>query len=162
MSHYVVSHSSRIKAQFKIKLSDDKTSKFIYLEQKDYVKYLGLLLDNKLSWKPHIDYISTKISRINGILCKLRHSLPKDLLLKMYKSVLQPLLLYGINIWGQASKNLQDTLLLLQKRALRSIFFLNSTHSAVPLFTETEALPVTLIYLYSPAQLMYDVNDNFQ
>ena len=79
----------------------------------------------------------------------------------MYKSLLQPLLLYGINIWGQASKKVQEKLLLLQKRALRSIFFLNSTHSAVPLFTETEILPVTLLYFYSTAQLMYDVNHNF-
>ena len=106
-SNFVVFHPSRMqqKLQVDIKLTDYKTSKFIYLEQKDYVKYLGVLLDNKLSWKPHVDYIlSNKVSRIVSILSKLRHSLPRDILLKVYKSLLQPLLLYGINIWGQASK----------------------------------------------------------
>ena len=142
-SNFVVFHPSRIKQKVKviIKLSDDKTSKFIYLEQKNYDKYLGVLLDNKLSWKPHIYYISNKISEIVGILSKLRHSLPKDILLKMYKSLFQPLLLYATNIWDQVSKKRKSKLLLLQKRALRLIFLL----SAVPLFTETEILPVTLI-----------------
>ena len=148
--NFVVFHPSRIKhkGQFNIKLTDGKTSNFIYLEQKNYVKYLGVLLDNKLSWKPHIDYISNKISRTVGILSKLRHSLLHDILLKMYKSLLQPLLLYGISIWGQASKKVQKKLILLQKRALISIVFLNLTHSVVPLFTETELLPVTLRYFY--------------
>ena len=76
----------------------------------------------------------------------------------MYKSLLQSMLLYGINIWSQASKKIQDKLLLLQKRAPRSIFFENSTHSAIPLLTETDILPVTLLYFCSTAQVMYDVN----
>ena len=78
------------------------------LNKKNYVKYRGVLLDNKLSWKRHIDYTSNKISRTVGILSKLRHSLPKVILLKMYKSLWQPLLLYRINIWGQASKKVQE------------------------------------------------------
>ena len=71
----MVFHPFRIKQklQVNIKLADYKTSKFIYLEQKDYVKYLGVLpLDNKFSWKPHIDYIfSNKVSRIVAFLSKL-------------------------------------------------------------------------------------------
>ena len=57
-SNFVIFHQFRMKQklQVNIKLTDYKTSKFIYLEQKDNVKYLGVLLDNKLFLKPHIDY----------------------------------------------------------------------------------------------------------
>ena len=78
----------------------------------------------------------------------------------MYKSLLQPLLLYGISTWGQACKKLLNKLLVLQKRALRSIFFVGSTESAIPLFIENEILPVKSLYIYSTAQLMYDVKYN--
>ena len=49
-SNFVIFHQFRMKQklQVNIKLTDYKTSKFIYLEQKDNVKYLGVLLDNKL------------------------------------------------------------------------------------------------------------------
>ena len=77
-----------------------------------------------------------------------------------YKSLLQPLFLYGISTWGQACKSSLNKLVVLQKRALRSVFFQNSTQSAIPLFIETEILPVKSLYIYSVAQLMYDVNHN--
>ena len=78
----------------------------------------------------------------------------------MYKSMIHPLLLYGTSIWGQASKLLINKLLVLQKRALRSIFFKKVTESAVPLFTENIILAVTLFYLESISQLMFDVVNN--
>ena len=47
-----------------------------FLEHKTYVKCLGVLLDDKLSWKPHIDHICTKISEGIGIIARLRHFVP--------------------------------------------------------------------------------------
>ena len=40
------------------------------------VKYLGVILDNKLTWQPHIEQISAKLSRACGIIFKLRHYVP--------------------------------------------------------------------------------------
>ena len=39
----------------------------------DYVKYPGLNLDTFLKWGYHIKLLSNKLSRANGVLCKLRH-----------------------------------------------------------------------------------------
>jgi hypothetical protein len=47
----------------------------IPLERKNTVKYLGLMIDSNLSWKSHIDYISLKLSRIVGIIARIRHIL---------------------------------------------------------------------------------------
>lgn len=50
-----------------IKLFDPNTNSVAYLEQQDYVKYLRILIDKNLSWKYHIDYVASKISRTIGI-----------------------------------------------------------------------------------------------
>ena len=78
----------------------------------------------------------------------------------MYRSMIHPLLLFGISIWGQASKLLINKLLVLQKRALMSIFFKKITESAIPLLIEDNILPVTLLYLESTSHLMFDVVNN--
>lgn len=160
-TNFVIFHSSRrLIVPINIQIFDYKTNKFLPLDQKNYVKYLGVLLDSKLSWKPHIDYISGKISRMAGIFSRLRHFIPKRTLIKMYNSILQPILTYGIASWGQACKTLTNKLLILQKRVIRSIFFAKTIQSAIPLFIDTKILPVTSQYLFLIAQLMYDVENN--
>ena len=60
------------------------------------VKYLGMVLDQHLSWDAHIMHLSRKLSKINGMLCKLRSNAPKDVFL------------YGCNLWGLTSdKNIK-------------------------------------------------------
>ena len=46
------------------------------------VKYLGVHLDEHLSWRTHIASIATKLRRANGALSKLRHYVPTQILLK--------------------------------------------------------------------------------
>ena len=131
-TNFVIFHSSRrMIVPINIQIFYYKTNKFLPLDQKNYVKYVGVLLDSKLSWKPHIDYISGKISRMAGIFSRLRHFIPKRTLIKMYNSILQPILTYGIASWGQACKTLTNKLLILQKRVIRSIFFAKTIQSAI-------------------------------
>ena len=56
---------------------DNGQNKNVNLECKESVKYLGVIIDNNLSWKQHIDYVTFKISRSVGLICKLRHFLPR-------------------------------------------------------------------------------------
>ena len=43
------------------------------LQRKQKIKYLGVLLDERMSFNHHISYICTRISRNNGVISKLRH-----------------------------------------------------------------------------------------
>jgi len=43
------------------------------ISPEDKLKYLGVLLDNKLSWKPHVQKVKTQLSRACGVLTKLKH-----------------------------------------------------------------------------------------
>ena len=45
------------------------------IEEKNYIKYLGICIDKNLNWAPHIQHINSKISKNLGILFRLRHFL---------------------------------------------------------------------------------------
>ena len=51
------------------------------VDQVSSTKFLGIYIDEKLSWKRHITYIKGKISRAIGIICKARKVLNQSALL---------------------------------------------------------------------------------
>ena len=55
----------------KIKIFDNKQNTSVALECKEFVKYLGILIDNNLFWKHHIDHIVIKISQTIGLISTL-------------------------------------------------------------------------------------------
>ena len=69
-------YQKRIDYEVDIKIFDYSANCLVSLERKVTVKYLGVLIDSKLSWTDHITYISTKISKSLGILARLRHFVP--------------------------------------------------------------------------------------
>ena len=66
------------------------------------IKVLGLLIDQNLSWKYHIDFICSKISRLIGLLWRIRSNLDKATMILFYNSYILPHLDYAVNIWGGA------------------------------------------------------------
>ena len=87
------------------------------------VKYLGLVVDDALTWyiDQHIDYISTKLAQGVGILKRTRSFLPKQSLLTLYQSMIEPYFRYCNIVWGQCNETLLDRLQTLQNRAARVI-----------------------------------------
>ena len=77
-TNYIIFHpyQKRINYNIRIKAYDSCTKTFFDLERKDHVKYLGVIIDQHLSWKHHINYIALKISRNIGIISRLRHFVP--------------------------------------------------------------------------------------
>ena len=125
------------------------------IEQKQYVKYLGILIDEHLNWKEHISNISIKISRSVGIICKLSSCMKPNLLKSIYYALVYSHLVYGIHVWGSASATDLEKLLTLQKRAVR-VMTGNSYYreygdpgplvSADPLFKQLDILKINDIF----------------
>ena len=63
------------------------------------VKYLGLMVDDKLVCDQHIDYISSKIIRGIGVLKRIRHFVPMDSLLLHYHTLIEPYFRYYCIVW---------------------------------------------------------------
>ena len=158
-SNYVIfcPKQKKVNREISIKMYDTSANRYCSVERKDFVKFLGILIDCNLKWKHHIDFVSLKISKTIGILARLRHFVPTETLLMIYRSLILPYLSYGICVWGLAAKSYINKLLVLQKRALRLIYFAPSNAHAIPFFMETKILPVNMIYFDTVANLMHDI-----
>jgi len=66
------------------------------ISPKDGLKYLGVLFDNKLNWKPHVKKVKTQQPRACGVLSKLEHYTTQSVLKAVYNSLIQPYLTYSI------------------------------------------------------------------
>ena len=151
-------HKPECTIQLEIYNNDLKES--VPLEQKTFVKYLGILIDNNLSWKYHIDYISSKVSKGIGMIARLRHLVPFATLLNIYRSLIEPYISYGLIAWGQAANIHLNKILILQKRALRLMCFADSKAHSAPLFVHSRILPVTMLYYLLVSSMMHDINNH--
>ena len=97
-----------------------------------------------------------------GLLSKLRHLVSTHTLINIYNSLIARYLRYGLVAWGQASKNELDKLLILQKRALRYIFFANRRDHAIPLFLKAEILPIHCLHYKLLAETMHDISNDLK
>ena len=81
-----------------------------------------------------MESICHKISKSIGIIAKIRHYVPRRVLLAVYNSLIVPYLTYGICAWGNCALTFQRKIVTLQKRALRLIYFCKSKEHTVPFF----------------------------
>ena len=93
------------------------------LEECDYYKYLGVMIDKNLTWKPHVEYICKKISKACGSLANLRYCVNTSILREVYHSLIHSYLRYGVIVWGNASENTLQPLTYLVNRAARIMTF---------------------------------------
>ena len=77
--------------------------------------FLGITLDESLTWKNHIGLIKNKISKTIGVFYRLPKTFPEEILATLYNSLIASHLSYGILAWGIVATRLEK----LQKKAIR-------------------------------------------
>ena len=109
------------------------------------------MIDDSISWKNHISYICSRISRNTGIISKLRHYLSINQLKQIYYNLIYPYISYAILAWGSAYKSHLQKVQIKQNHVIRLIFFATSygkeTESAKPLLNLLDILTVHNIYV---------------
>ena len=91
------------------------------INETDSTKYLGLMFDNDLSFKEHVNYITNKCKGRLVVLRRLKSYLGKDTLKKIYKICIEPIMDYCSTVWGQSSKSNRDQMQRIQNTAGRII-----------------------------------------
>ena len=81
-----------------------------------------------------------KLSRAIGMLAKIRHYVPKQILLNIYHAIFATHLAYGSQIWGQCSNDLIKKLGVMQNKAMRIINFKSPRDSAINLYFDSNVL----------------------
>lgn len=118
----------------------------VNIQEVDKIKFLGVVLDNKLGWKEHISYISNKISKCVGILYKTKKLLNHSCLITLYNSFLQPYISYSIHVWGGTYNSYLQSLCVIQNKAIRIICNLRKYDSVTSSFTKLSILKLDNIY----------------
>ena len=122
--------------------------------------FLGVTIDENLTWAPHINIILQKISCAIGILYKIRHFVPLKILLNIYNAIILPHLSYCTLTWGHCAKILLNKLYVLQKRALRAITNSHPRTTSEPLFRKFNILTIFQIHELQVGSFMYMYNKN--
>jgi hypothetical protein len=84
-------------------------------------KFLGVMMDENLNWKEHISYVKTKISKNIAVLYRARKLFCENVIRTLYCSLILPYMTYCIEVWGNTYKTNLNSLVLLQKKAIRII-----------------------------------------
>lgn len=125
------------------------------IHESSEIKYLGLILNNRLSWKFHLE-LSKKLSRSVGMLYKLRHPCPIKVLKSLYFSLFNSHASYGLAVWGNADNTYMDKIKKLQNKAIRAMTFSTVYVSVDPLYKSLTILGLKDMLYLKICSLMWD------
>ena len=118
--------------------------------------YLGIMLDANMSWKSHIAMVSNKLSRINGILHRLKYLYPQNILITLYKSLFIPHINYGSLLWGHVGESIDK----IQKKAIRTITYSNYIAHSEPLLKSLNLLKVKDLFNLKILKFLFNLYHN--
>jgi len=122
-------------------------------------KFLGLNINNTLSWTTHIDKIIPKLCSACFAVRSVRPFVSQQMLRMIYISYFHSILSYGIIFWGQSSYSLQ--VFRLQKRIIRIMTGSRSGVSCRSLFINLKILPLPSLYIFSLLRFVIKNEDLF-
>ena len=148
------SHKKQLETNLTINLNSQEIQKV------NKTKFLGIIIDQHLTWKSHIEYIATKISKTIGILCRIRFYINQALLKILYNNLIYPYLYYGNIVWANNYPTRLDKLLKLQKKALRVITFSLYKAPSLPLFQKLNLLDINKINDFLASTFCFNLKSN--
>ena len=143
------------------------------LERVANTKFLGLILDENMLWRDHINHCSKKVSSGIYAMNAAKRYLSSEHLHILYYSLIHPYLIYGNLVWGNTYQKYLHRLEILQKKAIRIMTKSAYNEHTSPLFKEAKILKLkdlhdvhvcTFMYAYVngkvpvPLSTIYDQN----
>lgn len=125
------------------------------ISQVNQIKFLGVIVDQKLTWKYHIQHVCRKIMKSVGILSRVRSLIDISCMKTLYYSLIYPHILYCNIVWGATCQTYLNKILLIQKKFLRIMSNSNRSSSSAPLFIKYNILTIFNVNIYCINIFMY-------
>jgi len=106
-------------------------------------KFLGLYIDDQLSWDDHIQHLRKKLSSSNYALSKVKNIFPTSICKLIYNSTFSPFISYGCLAWTKTKNKNLKLLQNLQKRAVRHIINSKRLSHSEPIFAKLGILKIS-------------------
>lgn len=117
------------------------------LERVTCTKYLGVILDHRLSWHQQIEYTCNRIRKLTWIFKTLRHVTTKKLINQIYKTLAQSVIAYCLTVWGGATKTKFLEVERSQRCLLKIMHFKKYRYPTNELYKFCELLSVRKLYI---------------
>ena len=117
-----------------------------FLKQVEKTKFLGINIDEHLNFRYHVEHILKKVSKSIGLLFKLNHFLPKNVLLTLYNTLILPYYNYGIIFWYNSPLENLNRITVTQKKAVRAICQLGFNEHTNGYFKDLNILKIEDLY----------------
>ena len=118
-------------------------------------KFLGVILDQHLTFESHMQYTKGKVARGIGILYKAKKYLKESSMKTLYYAFIYPYLTYCITAWGNTFNSVLEPLIVLQKGAIGIVCGAQKFDHTYPLFQLSKTLPLRNLYVYSAQLFLY-------
>ena len=124
-------------------------------------KFLGIYIDSKLKFEPHINILNSKISSNCFALRVLSKEVGETVARNAYFALVESYLRYGISFWGTCSGYLFQSVFVLQKRALRYVCQVGMRDSCKPLFIKEKILTLPSLFVLETVCLLHKKYKHF-
>jgi hypothetical protein len=125
------------------------------LQELNEVKFLGVTIDNLITWKKHIELITGKLNKACYLIRRSKQFLNIDTLKMIYFAFFHSIISSGLIFWGNTYHSV--SIFRLQKRAIRIIVGAGYKDSCRKIFSSLKILPLPSLYIFSV--LMFMVNN---
>ena len=153
---YILFHKPRKKIP--LNLPSLKINDF-EITREQSIKFLGVLIDENLTWKNHIYLLENKIAKNIGVLFKASKLLNTNCLKNIYFALIHSYINYANIVWASSCQTGLKNIFLRQKQAARIIFHKDRLTHSRPLMNSLNALNVYQINLYQISVFMYQVKN---
>jgi hypothetical protein len=124
------------------------------------IKFLGIYIDHSLSFKYHVNFISSKISKAMYFLRSAKNLLSEKSLKSVYYALIHCHLIYGILIWSSTNYSNLKGLEKKQKDAVRIVTMSLYNSHTEPLFKKLNILPLQHLITYFKLQFIHQFKFN--
>ena len=123
----------------------------------DHIKFLGVFVDENLTYGKHIDVLSTNLSRCVGLLYKLSKFMPTCAMENIYFSLFHSHLQYCTEVWCSASQTHVNRIFVIQKKAIRAVHNLPYNSHTSAYFSSMNIMRLCDLYKYKSSVYLFKV-----
>jgi len=155
-THYIIFRKRKQTIDYEPNIKIDNET----ISRVNCTKFLGVHIDECLTWKSHIDHICNKISKGIGILSKAKRLLNRRTLQQLYYTFIYPYLSYCNHVWGNTYSTYIKRVFMLQKRVIRLITYSGFREHTSILFHNLRILKCKEMNKYLLDQFVYKYKEN--
>lgn len=159
---FCINNRTQPDEQFKLKIHqcdniNNLNCKCPKIDKVTLTKYLGVIVDQRLSWYQHLEQVSNRVRKLSWLFNSLRHVVPKtlytrhnsprNLLNEIYIALVQSVLTYCIPVWGGASKSKFIDVERAQRALIKIMYFKKMRFHTGELYQISDLLSVRKLYI---------------